>query len=75
MATDSSGGPLPARPRRPKRLSLLRVLGPMHVWALGVGIVLVGRVHGLELHRRPRAACSALSWPAGSPASSTPAWP
>ena len=25
-----------------KRLSLLRVLGPVHVWALGVGIVLVG---------------------------------
>ena len=26
---------------RPQRLSLLRVLGPGHVWALGVGIVLV----------------------------------
>ena len=24
------------------RVSLLRVLGPVHVWALGVGIVLVG---------------------------------
>ena len=30
----------------PKRLSLLRVLGPMHVWALGVGIVLVGEFMG-----------------------------
>lgn len=28
------------------RLSLLRVLGPMHVWALGVGIVLVGEFMG-----------------------------
>ncbi len=26
----------------PQRLGLLRVLGPGHVWALGVGIVLVG---------------------------------
>ena len=25
----------------PERLQLLRVLGPAHVWALGVGIVLV----------------------------------
>jgi ethanolamine permease len=29
-----------------KRLSLLRVLGPVHVWALGVGIVLVGEYMG-----------------------------
>lgn len=28
------------------RLSLLRVLGPLHVWALGVGIVLVGEFMG-----------------------------
>src|SRR6478672_99006 len=27
-----------------KRLSLLRVLGPVHVWALGVGIVIAGLV-------------------------------
>jgi ethanolamine permease len=25
-----------------ERLQLLRVLGPAHIWALGVGIVLVG---------------------------------
>ena len=25
-----------------EKISLLRVLGPAHVWALGVGIVLVG---------------------------------
>src|SRR3954452_10427187 len=31
---------------RPQRLSLLRVLGPGHVWALGVGIVLVGEFMG-----------------------------
>ncbi len=29
-----------------QRLSLLRVLGPMHIWALGVGIVLVGEFMG-----------------------------
>lgn len=29
-----------------KRLQLLRVLGPVHVWALGVGIVLVGEFMG-----------------------------
>jgi ethanolamine permease len=29
-----------------QRLSLLRVLGPAHVWALGVGIVLVGEYMG-----------------------------
>src|SRR5215471_8187351 len=29
-----------------KRVSLLRVLGPAHVWALGVGIVLVGEFTG-----------------------------
>ena len=26
----------------PQKISLSRVLGPIHVWALGVGIVLVG---------------------------------
>ena len=28
------------------RVSLLRVLGPAHIWALGVGIVLVGEFTG-----------------------------
>ena len=28
------------------RVGLLRVLGPVHVWALGVGIVLVGEFMG-----------------------------
>jgi ethanolamine permease len=31
---------------RPKTSNLLRVLGPMHIWALGVGIVLVGEFMG-----------------------------
>src|SRR3954467_2586586 len=30
----------------PTRLQLLRVLGPAHVWGLGVGIVLVGEYMG-----------------------------
>ena len=29
-----------------ERLQLLRVLGPAHIWALGVGIVLVGEYMG-----------------------------
>src|SRR5207247_8775596 len=29
-----------------QKISLLRVLGPAHVWALGVGIVLVGEFTG-----------------------------
>ncbi len=31
---------------RGQRISLLKVLGPLHVWALGVGIVLVGEFMG-----------------------------
>ena len=34
----------PAAPA--KKIALLRVLGPGHVWALGVGIVLVGEFMG-----------------------------
>ena len=30
----------------PQKNSLLKVLGPVHVWALGVGIVLVGEFMG-----------------------------
>lgn len=33
-------------PASGQRISLLRVLGPAHVWALGVGIVLVGEFTG-----------------------------
>jgi ethanolamine permease len=35
-----------ASPAKVERISLLRVLGPAHVWALGVGIVLVGEYMG-----------------------------
>jgi len=31
---------------RPQSINLLKVLGPVHVWALGVGIVLVGEFMG-----------------------------
>jgi ethanolamine permease len=31
---------------RPQQINLLKVLGPVHVWALGVGIVLVGEFMG-----------------------------
>src|ERR1700741_1075969 len=31
---------------RPQSINLLKVLGPIHVWALGVGIVLVGEFMG-----------------------------
>src|SRR5207245_1775911 len=34
------------RSSRAQRINLLRVLGPAHVWALGVGIVLVGEFMG-----------------------------
>ena len=37
-ASESAGGA--------QRISLLRILGPAHVWALGVGIVLVGEFMG-----------------------------
>lgn len=33
-------------PAKPQRIALLKVLGPVHVWALGVGIVLVGEFMG-----------------------------
>lgn len=39
---DATAGAVP----QSERVSLLRVLGPAHVWALGVGIVLVGEYMG-----------------------------
>ncbi len=33
-------------PKTEERISLLKILGPAHVWALGVGIVLVGEFMG-----------------------------
>jgi len=46
MATDQVAAVPSGAAAQPARLSLLRVLGPMHVWALGVGIVLVGEFMG-----------------------------
>lgn len=50
MSTTRPGAAPPtveaAQPGPPGHLSLLRVLGPGHVWALGVGIVLVGEFMG-----------------------------
>ena len=40
----SDSAPAAAEPAR--RIALLKVLGPVHVWALGVGIVLVGEFMG-----------------------------
>jgi ethanolamine permease len=50
-----------------KRLSLLRVLGPVHVWALGVGIVLVGEFMGWNFAVGKGGALAALiaCWTAG----------
>lgn len=42
MAVIDTAGAVP----QTERVSLLRVLGPAHVWALGVGIVLVGEYMG-----------------------------
>ena len=35
-----------------QKISLSRVLGPAHVWALGVGIVLVGEYTGWRSEER-----------------------
>src|SRR5215510_12869145 len=43
-ADQASGGIVPSE--HGHKVSLLRVLGPAHVWALGVGIVLVGEFTG-----------------------------
>ena len=42
------------------RVSLLRVLGPAHVWALGVGIVLVGEFTGWNFSADKGGALAAL---------------
>src|SRR5215216_845503 len=49
------------------RVSLLRVLGPVHVWALGVGIVLVGEFMGWNFAVGKGGALAALiaCWVAG----------
>src|SRR5215813_1000180 len=50
-----------------EKISLLRVLGPAHVWALGVGIVLVGEYMGWNFAVGKGGATAALiaCWAAG----------
>src|SRR5262245_25881788 len=43
-----------------QRISLLRVLGPAHIWALGVGIVLVGEFTGWNFSADKGGALAAL---------------
>src|SRR4029078_9324665 len=51
------------------KVSLLRVLGPAHVWALGVGIVLVGEFTGWNFSADKGGALAALivCWVVGLP--------
>ncbi|MGE4247168.1 MAG: amino acid permease, partial [Parvibaculaceae bacterium] len=55
MAVAEAAGGAPT-----KRVSLLRVLGPAHVWALGVGIVLVGEFTGWNFSADKGGALAAL---------------
>ena len=50
----------PPLPSHGHRVSLLRVLGPAHVWALGVGIVLVGEFTGWNFSADKGGALAAL---------------
>ena len=56
-----------------EKVGLLRVLGPAHVWALGVGIVLVGEYMGWNFGVGKGGAYAALL-PAGLRGFYTPAW-
>src|SRR5882762_8496528 len=56
--TDTSIAVAPAA--NGERVSLLRVLGPGHVWALGVGIVLVGEFTGWNFSADKGGALAAL---------------
>lgn len=64
MAVAQAAG---AVPHTTERVSLLRVLGPAHVWALGVGIVLVGEYMGWNFAVGKGGAYAALvaCWMAG----------
>lgn len=63
MAVAEAAGAVP----QSERVSLLRVLGPAHVWALGVGIVLVGEYMGWNFAVGKGGAYAALvaCWMAG----------
>src|SRR4051795_3232479 len=58
---------VPATAIHGEKISLLRVLGPGHVWALGVGIVLVGEFMGWNFAVGKGGALAALiaCWTAG----------
>lgn len=58
---------MPDEPIAKKKISLLRVLGPSHVWGLGVGIVLVGDYMGWNYSVAKGGALAALlaCWLAG----------
>src|SRR5215510_7525062 len=57
-ADQASGGIVPSE--HGHKVSLLRVLGPAHVWALGVGIVLVGEFTGWNFAADKGGALAAL---------------
>jgi len=61
MATTASEAtPGLSRSEHGHRVSLLRVLGPAHIWALGVGIVLVGEFTGWNFSADKGGALAAL---------------
>ena len=70
VSAPPAGGAIPAAAQAPaanRRVALLRVLGPGHVWALGVGIVLVGEFMGWNFAVGKGGAVAALAacWLAG----------
>ena len=72
MTTATANGTAKAAPQK---VSLLRVLGPAHVWALGVGIVLVGEFTGWNFSADKGGTLAALHRLLGGRACSTPRSP
>jgi ethanolamine permease len=60
MATTADQAAGLSRSEHGHRVSLLRVLGPAHIWALGVGIVLVGEFTGWNFSADKGGALAAL---------------
>ena len=76
--TDIQAGDPPAAPavgegQARERLALSKVLGPLHIWGLGVGIVLVGEYMGWNFAVGKGGMFGALiacsSWASSTPAS------
>jgi ethanolamine permease len=65
--TPAAAAPRSSSAATPKRVALKRVLGPAHVWGLGVGIVLVGEYMGWNFAVGKGGAIAALAacWLAG----------